>query len=123
MGGGEPAQGASLEATGEGILRIGGLAARNAKDAKQDLRSSEPASLYDLEKKTWTELPKLPERRSSHDSAVVGVWVERCRWCRGFGPEPHRGLCGPHFKLASLGGGRYAWWHECRDRGLGKADG
>jgi N-acetylneuraminic acid mutarotase len=68
----EPAQGASLIATDKGVLRIGGMAAKNAKEDKQDLWSSETASRYDLADKKWHSLPKLPERRSSHDSIVIG---------------------------------------------------
>lgn len=68
----EPAQGASLIATEKGVLRIGGMAARNAKEEKQDLWSSETAARYDLADKKWHPLPKLPERRSSHDSIVIG---------------------------------------------------
>ncbi len=68
----EPSQGASLLATPKGILRIGGMAAKNAAADKQDLWSSETASRYDPADKQWHPLPKLPERRSSHDSIVIG---------------------------------------------------
>ena len=68
----EPAQGASLVATKDGLIRIGGMAARNAKGEKQDLWSSETAARYDIDKGAWIPLPKLPQRRSSHDSIVCG---------------------------------------------------
>lgn len=68
----EPAQGASLVTTDKGVIRIGGMAARNEKGKSQDLWSSETASLFDVASGTWKPLPKLPERRSSHDSAVIG---------------------------------------------------
>jgi len=68
----EPAQGASLIATDKGVLRIGGMAARNAAGEKQDLWSSETVARYDVADKKWHALPKMPERRSSHDSIVVG---------------------------------------------------
>ncbi|MCX6856114.1 MAG: PQQ-binding-like beta-propeller repeat protein [Verrucomicrobia bacterium] len=68
----EPAQGASLVATEKGVIRIGGMAAKNAKGEKQDLWSSETAARYDMADKQWHALPKLPERRSSHDSIVIG---------------------------------------------------
>ena len=68
----EPAQGASLIVTEDGVIRIGGMAARNAKDEDQDLWSSETAALYDIAKSKWIPLPNLPQRRSSHDSIVCG---------------------------------------------------
>ena len=72
LGTGESAQGASLIALSDEVLRIGGMAAQNPKGEKQDLWSSETASIFNLKDKTWKELPKLPERRSSHDSVVIG---------------------------------------------------
>jgi N-acetylneuraminic acid mutarotase len=78
---GEPAQGASLIAAKDGVIRIGGMAARNAKGEKQDLWSSETAARYDIASGKWVPLPKLPQRRSSHDSIasdgtlyVIGGW-------------------------------------------------
>lgn len=68
----EPAQGASLLALPGKVLRIGGMAARNPKTEKQDLWSSDTASSFDLATGKWSQLPKLPERRSSHDSIVIG---------------------------------------------------
>lgn len=68
----EPSQGASLLATPKGILRIGGMAAKNAAADKQDLWSSETASRYDPADQQWHPLPTLPQRRSSHDSIVIG---------------------------------------------------
>jgi N-acetylneuraminic acid mutarotase len=68
----EPAQGASLVATKNGLIRIGGMAARNAKGEKQDLWSSETAARYDIASGRWIPLPKLPQRRSSHDSIICG---------------------------------------------------
>lgn len=68
----EPAQGASLVTTEKGIIRIGGMAARNEKGKSQDLWSSETASLYNVATGAWQPLPKLPLRRSSHDSAIIG---------------------------------------------------
>jgi len=68
----EPAQGASLVAVKDGVVRIGGMAARNAMGEKQDLWSSETAARYDPASGKWVPLPKLPQRRSSHDSIVSG---------------------------------------------------
>lgn len=72
LGTDEPAQGASLVALPNQVLRIGGMAAQNPKGEKQDLWSSETAAIYDIKGKNWKQLPKLPERRSSHDSTVIG---------------------------------------------------
>ena len=72
LGTNEPAQGASLLFLPGRVLRIGGMAAHNAKGQKQDLRSTDTASSFDLAGKTWTALPWLPEPRSSHDSTVAG---------------------------------------------------
>jgi N-acetylneuraminic acid mutarotase len=71
----EPAQGASLVVAKDGVIRIGGMAARNEKIAKQDLWSSETAALYRIADGKWHPLPKLPQRRSSHDSIVCGEKV------------------------------------------------
>jgi hypothetical protein len=68
----EPAQGASLVVAKDGVIRIGGMAARNEKGKAQDLWSSETAALYRVSDGKWHPLPKLPQRRSSHDSIVCG---------------------------------------------------
>lgn len=72
LGSSEPAQGASLVALSNRVLRIGGMAAQNSKDEKQDLWSSETNSSFDLKTSTWTDLPKFAQRRSSHDSVAIG---------------------------------------------------
>ncbi|MDB6139345.1 MAG: outer membrane protein assembly factor BamB, contains PQQ-like beta-propeller repeat [Verrucomicrobiaceae bacterium] len=72
LGSDEPAQGASLIVLPGQVLRIGGMAAHNAKGEKQDLWSSETATFFDLKSQGWKPLAKLPERRSSHDSVVIG---------------------------------------------------
>ncbi|WP_395748655.1 Kelch repeat-containing protein [Prosthecobacter sp.] len=68
----EPAQGASLVASQNAVIRIGGMAARNAPGEKQDLWSSETAARFDIASSKWIPLPKLPHRRSSHDSIISG---------------------------------------------------
>ena len=69
---GEPAQGASLLAHEGKFIRIGGMAARNEQGKSQELWSSNTAAMYSPETKTWSPLPDLPERRSSHDSVIIG---------------------------------------------------
>lgn len=68
----EPAQGASLVTAKDGVIRIGGMAARNAPADKQDLWSTDTAALFNTAEGKWIPLPKLPQRRSSHDSIVAG---------------------------------------------------
>lgn len=78
----EPAQGASLVAATDCVIRIGGMAARNAKGEKQDLWSSETAARFDIASQQWKPLPKLPQRRSSHDSIVCdGTLYVIGGWC------------------------------------------
>ncbi len=72
LGSSEPAQGASLVALDDRVIRVGGMAAQNAKGEKQDLWSSETTTSFDLATNTWKELPKFEQRRSSHDSVVIG---------------------------------------------------
>ncbi len=72
LGTDEPAQGASLLTRPGQVIRIGGMAARNATGQPADLWSSETAAIFDLASQSWRPLPNLPERRSSHDSVLVG---------------------------------------------------
>jgi hypothetical protein len=58
---------------GDGKLyRIGGLSARNKKGEDEDLHSVATASVFDVARGTWSELPELPAARSSHDAVIVG---------------------------------------------------
>lgn len=72
LGSSEPAQGASLIALDDRVIRVGGMAAQNPKGKQQDLWSSETTTSFDLKSKAWTDLPKFDQRRSSHDSVVIG---------------------------------------------------
>lgn len=72
LGSSEPAQGASLIALDDRVIRVGGMAAQNPKGEKQDLWSSETTTTFDLASSQWKELPKFGQRRSSHDSVVIG---------------------------------------------------
>jgi hypothetical protein len=67
-----PLQGLPLVSFGDKVYRVGGLSARNASDEKEDLHSVAEAAAFDTKSKTWTELPPLPEPRSSHDAVVIG---------------------------------------------------
>lgn len=53
------------------LYRVGGFTAQNDEKAEQDLRSQAGFAMYDPATKAWTELPPMPEGRSSHDAAVL----------------------------------------------------
>ncbi len=65
-------QGLGLVAYGDSVIRVGGFEAVNGVDEEHDLRSSSEVMAFNLKTQTWTNLPELPEPRSSHDALVVG---------------------------------------------------
>lgn len=65
-------QGLALVAHGDKLYRIGGFTAMNAEGEEHELVSQNTVASFDPATKVWQELPALPERRSSHDAAVVG---------------------------------------------------
>jgi hypothetical protein len=65
-------QGLSLVAYGNKLYRIGGFTAKNEEGADNDLWSQDSAAVFDIASGKWTDLPNLPEARSSHDAAVLG---------------------------------------------------
>jgi N-acetylneuraminic acid mutarotase len=65
-------QGLALVAHGGKLYRIGGFTAMNAEGEDHNLQSQNLAVCFDPATDRWSELPALPERRSSHDAAVVG---------------------------------------------------
>jgi N-acetylneuraminic acid mutarotase len=67
-----PGQGQPLVAHGGYIYRIGGMAARNKAEEKQDLYSISLVQRFDPRKGSWEDVAPLPEIRSSHDAAVLG---------------------------------------------------
>ncbi len=75
-------QGLALVSNGKMLYRLGGFSAMNAEGEEHDLRSQNNVASFNVETQQWTELPALPERRSSHDAAVldnsiyiVGGWA------------------------------------------------
>ena len=54
------------------LYRIGGFTAKNKEGDEHDLWSQSYVARFDPKSKTWTDLPPLPEPRSSHDAAIVG---------------------------------------------------
>ena len=74
-------QGAALVAGPTGLLRLGGMRARNAAGEDMDLESIGEVARFDSALGRWLPLPPLPEARSSHAAAlwenllyVVGGW-------------------------------------------------
>ncbi len=65
-------QGLALVSHGGKLFRIGGLTANNAEGEEHDLWSQDSVASFDPETGKWSDLPPLPELRSSHDAAVVG---------------------------------------------------
>lgn len=77
-------QGLAMVAHGGKLYRLGGFTAKNAEGEKHDLWSQDCAAVYDPQVNQWTDLPPLPEPRSSFDAAVlndviyvVGGWQLR----------------------------------------------
>lgn len=66
-----PGQGQPLVAHGEFIYRTGGMTARNAADAKEDLHSLALVQRFNLHSGQWEDSTPLPAIRSSHDALVL----------------------------------------------------
>ena len=65
-------QGLSIVAYGDKVYRIGGLEARNKEGEDDDLHSVADFKQFDPATQAWTDLPSLPQARSSIDACVVG---------------------------------------------------
>lgn len=75
-------QGLALVTDGAHLYRIGGFSAKNKAGEEQDLWSQTGFAEYDVHEQQWTDLPELPEPRSSFDAAtldgkiyIVGGWT------------------------------------------------
>ncbi len=69
---GPPLQGLALVAHNGRLYRIGGFTAKNEAGAEHDLWSESSVACFDPQVGRWTDLPPLPEPRSSFDAAVLG---------------------------------------------------
>lgn len=65
-------QGVALVSDGKALYRTGGMSARNEVGETADMHSTASCARFDPETRTWTELPAMPQARSTHDSAIVG---------------------------------------------------
>ena len=68
-------QGLAIVGYDRKIFRIGGLEARNKEGEDDDLHSVADFKQFDPTTQTWTDLPPLPQGRSSIDACVVGNYV------------------------------------------------
>lgn len=75
--GGERMQSTALVAVDGRIVRVGGMRASESdgSDAKPRLASLDSVMAFDPVSEAWSELPALPEPRSSHDAAALGSRV------------------------------------------------
>lgn len=71
----ERLQGLGMVAYKNEVIIIGGFTAMNQKGEKQNLQSQNYVRAFDVEKKSWRDLPSLPEPRSSHDAAIIGSTI------------------------------------------------
>lgn len=69
---GAPAQGLPLVEHHGFIYRIGGMAARNSADKKQDLFSMALVQQFDPKSALWEDFTSLPAPRSTHDAVILG---------------------------------------------------
>jgi len=65
-------QGLALVGHGKKIYRLGGFTAKNKAGEENDLWSQSSVAVYDPATDKWTDMPPLPEPRSSFDAAVIG---------------------------------------------------
>jgi len=69
--GGPRLTGPALEASNDKLYRLGGFAAKNIEADDQSLWSQDGFASFDPATEKWTDLPALPEPRSSHDADIV----------------------------------------------------
>ena len=72
LDGGVAVQGAQLASRDHTLYRSGGMVARNPSGEKADMHSIADVAAYDTAVRAWTELPPLPDARSSHEMEVSG---------------------------------------------------
>jgi len=64
-------QGLAMVHHGGKLYRLGGFTAKNPEQEDKDLWSQDTAGSFDPATGEWSELPRLPEPRSSFDAAVL----------------------------------------------------
>jgi len=71
----EKLQGLGMVAYKSEVIILGGFTALNKRGEKQNLKSQAHVRAFDVVKKSWRDLPPLPEPRSSHDAALIGSTI------------------------------------------------
>jgi hypothetical protein len=66
-----PLQSVSLVSHAGLLYRAGGMKALNASGQPEDLHSVSEVAAFDPRSQRWSDLPPLPEPRSSHDAVVL----------------------------------------------------
>jgi Kelch motif len=69
---GEGVQGAQLVASERGLVRVGGMRARNRSGEPEQLESLREVALWQEEARAFQALAPLPEARSSHAAVALG---------------------------------------------------
>ena len=67
----EGRQGLAMVAHGGKLYRLGGFVAKNKKEDEKDLHSIDEFAVFDPAGKSWKQLAKMPEARSSFDAVVM----------------------------------------------------
>ena len=68
-------QGNALVSYGSNVILVGGFTATNAKGEKGNLVSQSAVQQYELSSGKWSDLPSLPEPRSSMDAIVLNGYL------------------------------------------------
>jgi hypothetical protein len=68
---GEGVQGAQLVATEQGVVRVGGMRASNARGETEQLRSLDEVTRWNEREQRWDALAPLAQGRSSHAAVVL----------------------------------------------------
>lgn len=104
----DPVQGFALVAHDGALYRVGGVYSRNAPAEDEDMHSTDKFARFDPESGKWTDLPPLPEARSSLDAAVhngklyvIGGWK--------LAGKPDDGVWGADYWVADLNSDTVQW--------------
>lgn len=75
LGEGPGLQGLAMVAHGGKLIRIGGFTAKNREGEAHQLWSQTAVASYDPATAQWTDLPPMPQPRSSFDAVVLGEQI------------------------------------------------